>query len=103
MYQLHISVIRIIITIMLLMIVLLPLLLRFVTSADDRITSAYMGGVNAGDGRHFIDVRGNRKRLYLSNWYMQEIIPEAPILKYTSLLLILVIALCAVFLLGGVL
>lgn len=94
---------QVIITIMLLMIVLLPVLLRFVTAKDDRITSAYMGGVNAGDGRHFIDVHGNRKRLYLSNWYMQELIPEEKILNYTSFALILVLALCAVFLLGGVL
>jgi len=92
-----------IITIMLIMIVLLPALLRVVTSRDDRITSAYMGGVNAGDGRHFIDAHGNRKRLYLSNWYMQDLIPEKKILFCASIALILALALCAVFLLGGVL
>lgn len=94
---------QLIMTIMLAMIVILPLALRLVTAADDRVTSAYMGGVNAGDGRHFIDSRGERKRLYLSNWYMQDIIREAPILKVSSMLSLLVLTICAVFLLGGVL
>ncbi len=94
---------QVIMTIMLIMIVILPIVLRFATWADDRITSAYMGGVNAGDGRHFIDSYGKRKKLYLANWYLQDMINENKILMYTTAALIFVLILCAVFLLGGVL
>lgn len=94
---------QVIISIMLFMIIIMPLSLRLVTSVDDRITSAYMGGVNAGDGRHFIDSRGKSKRLYLSNWYMQDIIKENAIFKGSTVALTLVLVLGFVLLFGGVL
>ena len=94
---------QIIMTIMLGMIVILPLALRFISLKDDRITSAYMGGVNAGDGRHFIDAHGEKKRLYLSNWYMQDIIHEKSIMTVSASLATLLMCACVIFLLGGVL
>ena len=69
---------------------------------DDRITSAYMGGVNAGDGRHFIDAQGNKKRMYLSNWYMPDIVNEGKITFYCTMASILGICAVLAYLVGGV-
>lgn len=93
---------QIIMTIMMGMIVVLPFALHFISTIDDRITSAYMGGVNAGDGRHFIDAYGEHKRMYLSNWYMQDLIYEHKISPVCTTTALLMIAMCAAMLIGGV-
>lgn len=92
----------IIMTIMMGMIIILPFALHFISSMDDRITSAYMGGVNAGDGRHFIDAHGENKRMYLSNWYMQDLIHEHKISRICTTLSILMIVMCIAMVMGGV-
>lgn len=93
---------QIIMMIMMGMIVVLPLVLHFISAKDDRITSAYMGGVNAGDGRHFIDAQGNKKRMYLSNWYMPDIINEKKISFYCTMASSLALFACLAILIGGV-
>ncbi len=93
---------QIIMMIMMGMIVVLPLVLHLISAKDDRITSAYMGGVNAGDGRHFIDAQGNKKRMYLSNWYMPDIINEKKISTYCTMAGVLGICACLAILIGGV-
>ena len=93
---------QIIMMIMMGMIVILPLVLHFISAKDDRITSAYMGGVNAGDGRHFIDAQGNKKRMYLSNWYMPDIINERKITFYCTMASALGLFACLAILIGGI-
>lgn len=92
---------QIIMTIMMGMIVILPFALHSISAMDDRITSAYMGGVNMGDGRHFIDAHGKKKRMYLSNWYMRELIDEKKISGVCTIASILLIAACLAMLVGG--
>lgn len=92
---------QVIMTIMMIVIVVLPLALHSISATDDRITSAYMGGVNAGDGRHFIDAHGDKKRMYLSNWYMPELIHEKKISGVCTIAAVLLIAGCLAILVGG--
>ncbi|MEG2377240.1 MAG: proton-conducting transporter membrane subunit [Clostridia bacterium] len=94
---------QIIMMIMMGMIIILPFAMHFISSRDDRITSAYMGGVNAGDGRHFIDAHGHKKRMYLSNWYMPDLINERAITRVCVCVSILLIAACFALQIGGLL
>ena len=65
-----------IMALMLLMIVLLPLGLRFLGVRNMKISTVYMAGINAGDNRHFVDSFGNEKHMYLSNWYLENYFGE---------------------------
>ena len=67
---------------MLCMIVILPLVMRLLTSGSrSKVVPAYMAGVNEGDDRHFVDSRGRPKSMYLANWYMEDRFGENKILK----------------------
>jgi ech hydrogenase subunit A len=93
-----------IMSIMLGMILLIPIgLIVFVTMRDDRIVTSYMAGVNQGDNRYFVDALGNKKQMYLSNWYMEKHFNESRLtmvgLITTSAIILVIFAMA----LGGVL
>lgn len=93
-----------IMSMMLGMILLIPLgLLVFVTLKDDRIVTSYMGGVNTGDNRYFIDSMGRKKHLYLSNWYMEKYFSEARLSSIGVIVTSAVIVVIFCMALGGVL
>ena len=63
-------------------ILILPLAVRFLTfGKKHKIVMTYMGGANTGDDRTFMDSFGDKKKMYLANWYMDEWFGEKKILK----------------------
>lgn len=67
---------------MLILIILLPFAVRFLTFGKrDKLVGSYMGGANEGDDRYFVDSFGQRKAMYLSSWYMPEFFGERVLLK----------------------
>lgn len=71
-----------IMTMMLCAILILPLAVRFLTfGKKNKLVPSYMGGVNTGDDRSFVDSFGNEKKIYLANWYLDEIFGEKKILR----------------------
>lgn len=67
---------------MLCTILILPLAVRFLTfGKKHKIVMTYMGGANTGDDRTFMDSFGDKKKMYLANWYMDEWFGEKKILK----------------------
>ncbi len=67
---------------MLAMIAILPVMTWILSRRNrEKMTMAYMAGVNAGDDRHYIDSFGSVRPLYLSNWYMDNLFGEGRILK----------------------
>lgn len=72
---------QLIMLIMLSMIALFPLGLRLAAALDDRLTSVYMSGVNLGDNRMYMDSMGEPKRVFLSNWYLENLLGEKRLLK----------------------
>ena len=71
---------QVIMVIMMCMVALVPFAMRVLTSGDERITTSYMGGVNVGDNRMFIDSMGQEKRMFLTNWYMKSYFGEKRLL-----------------------
>jgi ech hydrogenase subunit A len=69
-----------IMTMMLVMIIILPFGMRFLTSREEKLVTVYMGGVNTGDNRSFEGAIGGSKRMYLSSWYMQKYFGEKKLL-----------------------
>ncbi len=56
---------------MLCAIVILPVAVGLLTfNKKNKIVISYMGGVNTGDDRSFVDAFGQNKRMYLANWYL---------------------------------
>ncbi len=93
-----------IMSMMLGMILLIPLgLLGFVALKEDRIVTSYMGGVNQGDNRYFTDALGNRKKMYLSNWYMEKYFSETRLNTIGIITTSAVIVVIFFMALGGVL
>lgn len=93
-----------IMSMMLGMILLIPLgLVVFVTLKEDRIVTSYMGGINTGDNRYFVDSLGHKKRLYLSNWYMEKYFSEARLNAIGMITTSAVIVVIFSMALGGVL
>ena len=71
-----------IMTFMLCTIVILPIAIRFLAfSRHNKIVTSYMAGVNAGNDRMFIDSLGEKKSMYLSNWYFQNWFGEKKLLR----------------------
>lgn len=66
--------------IMLTMITVLPFGMRFLTSREEKVVTAYMSGINAGDNRNFKGAIGGDKRMYLSSWYMDNYFGEKKLL-----------------------
>lgn len=67
--------------IMLFMIIILPFGIRIFTfGKKPKEVASYMGGVNYGDDREFIDSFGGRKKMYLSGWYLKNYFGEKKLL-----------------------
>lgn len=66
--------------IMLTMITVLPFGMRFLTSREEKVVTAYMSGINTGDNRNFKGAIGGSKRMYLSSWYMDNYFGEKKLL-----------------------
>lgn len=70
-----------IMVIMLFMIIILPFGIRIFTfGKKPKIVASYMGGVNAGDDRGFVDSFGAERKMYLSGWYMKNVFGEKKLL-----------------------
>jgi ech hydrogenase subunit A len=48
----------------------------FAHNTEDKIVTSYMGGVNTGDSRGFVNSFGKPQDIYLSNWYMDKYLNE---------------------------
>ncbi len=67
---------------MMCMIVILPIAARLLTlGKQNKPALSYMAGVNDGDDRSFIDSFGEKKQMYLANWYFTDLFGEKKILK----------------------
>jgi ech hydrogenase subunit A len=91
---------HIIMIIMMLMLIIMPFTTKFLSSKRNKKASVYMSGVNEGDDTHFVDAFGNEKNLYLTNWYMTEVIDEKKVLSVSIPLMAILYVVCFVFLLG---
>ena len=70
----------VIMVIMLIMIFIIPVAARILTSRIRTTPNIeYMSGVNQGDDRHFEDSFGNSKNMYLSAWYLEDYFGEKKI------------------------
>lgn len=89
---------------MLVMIVILPIAARLLTFGKQNKTSlAYMAGINEGDDRTFVDSLGQKKEMYLANWYFEDIFGEKKILKPSLAIASAVIVILMIVAIGGVL
>ncbi len=58
--------------IMLASVLFIPAIMFFVTkSTRKKVVPIYMGGINCGDNRYFVNSLGEPEHLYLSNWYLR--------------------------------
>lgn len=83
---------KVLLTIMLGVIVILPFGMRFITSRKEKLFPVYMGGVNSGDNKKFYSACGEKRSMYLSSWYMENVFGERKLLPigiYLSLILII--------------
>jgi ech hydrogenase subunit A len=94
---------QIIMVIMMCMVGLVPFAMRFLTQGDERITTSYMNGVNTGNNRMFTDSMGNEKRVYLTNWYMEQYFGDRKLLMPGIITGAAILALELALVLGSVL
>ncbi len=89
---------------MLCAILVLPLAVRFLTfGKKHKIVMSYMGGANTGDDRSFTDSFGNEKKMYLTNWYMEEWFGEKKMLKPSLILSTAGLVVLMILAIGGAL
>ncbi len=89
---------------MLVMIGLMPVLAALlIKNRKEKMTMAYMSGVNAGDDRHFIDSVGGIRPSYLSNWYMEDWFGEKKILNPSLYLSAAAVTIMMIVAVGGAL
>ncbi len=87
---------------MIFMIILLPILVRFLTlGKKNKIVMSYMGGANTGDDRSFITSMGEPKRMYLTNWYMEDWFGEKKLWKPSIILSTAAVIVLLVIVIGG--
>ena len=87
---------------MMCLIVILPLMARLLTFGKKNKTAmSYMGGVNSGDDRSFIDSMGQPKKMYLANWYMSDMFGEDKILKISLILSTAALVILMIVAIGG--
>ena len=93
-----------IMTFMLLMIVLMPICIKLFTfKSKEKVVPSYMNGINAGNDREFIDSMGNKKELYLSNWYMPKYFSDKVLLNPSIIISASVIVIIMTTVVGGAL
>ncbi|MDF2566751.1 MAG: echA [Oscillospiraceae bacterium] len=93
-----------IMTFMLCMIFILPFGIRVLTlDKTSKQKSSYMCGINTGDDRKFVDSLGEKKKMYLSNWYMEDLFGEKKILLPSIIIATVIIVVLLVIGIGGAL
>jgi len=89
---------------MLCMIVILPIAVRLLTfGKKKKVVMSYMGGGNAGNDRSFVDSFGDKKGMYLANWYMEDYFGEKKLLMPSLVLAAAAIIILMVIAIGGAL
>ena len=87
---------------MLCAIVILPIAVRFLTfGKKKKVVMSYMGGGNYGNDRAFVDAFGEKKKMYLANWYMEDYFGEKKLLKPSIVLATAGIIILMVLAIGG--
>lgn len=87
---------------MLCMIMILPLAVRFLTfGKKKKVVMSYMGGVNSGDDRTFVNSFGQKEDMYLANWYMEDYFGEKKLLKPSLVLSSAAIVVLMIIVIGG--
>ncbi len=66
-------------------------------------TRSYMSGVNAADDRHFLNSFGDVQSVYMSNWYMIDVIGELKIMKPCLMISAALLGTFMVIIIGGAL
>lgn len=67
---------------MLCIMIILPAVVRLLAwGRQNQVSLAYMGGINEGDDRGFVDSFGKDRPVYLANWYMEDYFGEKKLLK----------------------
>ncbi len=86
------------------MVLLMPIVMYiFIQLKDDKIVTSYMGGVNRGDNRSFVDSFGKSKEMYLSNWYMDKVLSEKTLSAVGIVITAAILSVVLLMALGGVL
>jgi ech hydrogenase subunit A len=89
---------------MLIAVFVIPMVMYLASRHINKTTvMTYMSGANTGNNKFFINSFGKNTRLFMTNWYMEDLFGEKRLLK-TSLILataVLVVAMCVMA--GGVL
>lgn len=94
----------IIMMIMLILIFVIPLASWFsARRASYKKAPRYINGVNAGDQMNYIDSMGEKKRFFLSNWYMEDLFGVEKLWKPAVILSTLLIVAIMVIAVGGAL
>lgn len=62
---------------------------------------SYMNGVNYGDNRSFVDSFGERKLLWLSNYYFKDLVGQRKLMVPSQLLMTAVLIVMLVIIIGG--
>ncbi|HEX3037600.1 MAG TPA: proton-conducting transporter membrane subunit [Oscillospiraceae bacterium] len=87
---------------MLCLILILPVAVRLLTfGKKNKIVMSYMSGANVGDDRKFTNSFGKEEKLYLSNWYMEDLFGEKKILKPSLILASAAIIILMIIAIGG--
>lgn len=82
--------------------VILPAAVRLLTfGKKHKVVISYMGGVNAGNDRSFIDAFGNPTEMYLASWYFMDYFSEKRLDRPIMILSTAVIAILMIIGIGG--
>lgn len=66
-------------------------------------TMSYMSGINDGTGRRFTDSFGEKKEMYLANWYMRDFFKGKKFLKPATIIAVAVLVVGMIISIGGAL
>lgn len=88
---------------MLIIIIVLPVVVRLLAwGRQNQVSLSYMGGINEGDDRGFVDSFGEEKPVYLANWYMGDYFGEKKLLKPVQYIASAAIIVCLAVATGGI-
>jgi ech hydrogenase subunit A len=87
---------------MLCAIVILPIAVRVLTfGKKKKVVMSYMGGGNYGNDRAFTDSFGEKKQMYLANWYMEDYFGEKKLLNPSLIFSSAAIVILMIIAIGG--
>lgn len=88
---------------MLCTILILPVAVRLLTfGKEKKMVMSYMSGGNRGNDRSFTDSFGDKKKMYLANWYMEDYFGEKKLLKPSLIISAAAIVILIALAIGGV-